>query len=140
MKNGEIYTIEGSDEENESVNQSIRDIQQNPLLTQEQRRTKVEAEITKYMIQNRREGISKVSNVMSGIRELGIEFNKEVDLQGDKLANVVQDMEDANANTKKGVGELNKYADTMKGKGTKMIICLVVLILVLMFLLYLIFK
>lgn len=45
MKNGEIYTIEGSDEENESVNQSIRDIQQNPLLTQEQRRTKVEAEV-----------------------------------------------------------------------------------------------
>lgn len=92
------------------------------------------------MIQNRREGIAKVSSVMSGIKELGIEFNKEVDLQGDKLANVVQDMEDVNANTKKGVGELNKYADTMKGKGTKMIICLAILILVLMFLIYLIFK
>lgn len=45
MKKGQIYTVEGSDEENDEVNQSIKDIQMNPLLTVEQRRTRVEAEV-----------------------------------------------------------------------------------------------
>ena len=48
MKKGEIYTLEGSDEENDEVNQSIKDIQMNTLLTQEQRRTRVEAEVRKF--------------------------------------------------------------------------------------------
>lgn len=92
------------------------------------------------MIQSRKEGINQVSNVMNGIRELGIEFNQEVDDQGDKLVHVAQDLEDANANTRKGANELSKYAETMKGKGFKMAICLGILVLVLLFLIYLIFK
>ena len=49
MKKGEIYTLEGSDEENDEVNQSIKDIQMNTLLTQEQRRTRVEAEVIIFL-------------------------------------------------------------------------------------------
>lgn len=45
MKKGEMYTIEGSDEEDNAANQSIRDIQMNPLLNKEQRRVRVEAEV-----------------------------------------------------------------------------------------------
>ena len=45
MKKGETFTLEGSDEENDYVNQSLRDIQMNPMLTQEQRRTRVETEV-----------------------------------------------------------------------------------------------
>jgi hypothetical protein len=45
MKKGQIYTVDGSDEEQDEVNKSLKDIQLNPLLTQEQRRTRVEAEV-----------------------------------------------------------------------------------------------
>lgn len=45
LNKGEVYTLEGSDDENEGVNQSLKDIQANPLLSQEQRRMRVEAEV-----------------------------------------------------------------------------------------------
>ena len=77
---------------------------------------------------------------MSGIRDLGFEFNQEVDKQGDLLINAAEDLETANINTNQGAKELNKYAERMKGKGFKMIICLGILVLVLLFLIYLIFK
>jgi len=91
------------------------------------------------MIEHRRDGLSQVSNVMSGLKDLGVEFNAEVEKQGDLLINVGQELEDANINTRKGVNELNQYAEKIKGKGTKMLFCLGVLILILLFLIYLIF-
>lgn len=48
MKKGVIYSVNGTEEEDEEVNKSIKDIQMNPLLTQEQRRTRVEAEVPIY--------------------------------------------------------------------------------------------
>ena len=94
----------------------------------------------KYMIHNRSEGISKVSNHMAGIRELGFEFNEKVDAQGERLEDVGKQVDDANAFTNRGAQELNTYAATMKGRGVKMAICLVILLFILFILIFLIFK
>jgi t-SNARE complex subunit (syntaxin) len=94
----------------------------------------------KYMINNRKEGLTKVSNLMSGIRELGFEFNEKVDAQGERLEDVGKQLDDANAFTNRGAQELNTYAATMKGRGVKMAICLVILLLILSFLIFLILK
>lgn len=92
------------------------------------------------MINNRKEGLDKVSNLMSGIKDLGFEFNEKVDMQGEMLENVGQQLDDANANVHQGANELNKYAETMKGRGIKMMICLVILVFILLILIYFIFK
>mmetsp|Transcript_6213 Transcript_6213/g.5336 ORF Transcript_6213/g.5336 Transcript_6213/m.5336 type:complete len:118 (+) Transcript_6213:564-917(+) len=116
------------------------DIQTNPLLSQEQRRTRVEAEVTKFLIDHRKEGLSKVTNVMAGLRDLGVEFNEEVNMQGDKLVIASGDLENANVNTQKATEEIKKFSDRLKGKGIKMIFCLGILVLILIFLIYMIFK
>lgn len=74
------------------------------------------------MINSRKEGLSKVTNLMAGIRDLGFEFNEKVDLQGARLEEVGKDLDEANANAQKGANELNTYAATMKGRGVKMAI------------------
>lgn len=45
MKKGKIFKVEGVDEDDDEFNQSIKDIQMDNQLTQEQRRLKVEAEV-----------------------------------------------------------------------------------------------
>lgn len=92
------------------------------------------------MINNRKDGLSKVTNLMSGIRDLGFQFSEKVDAQGERLEDVGKQLDDANAFTNQGAKELNTYAQTMKGRGIKMAICLFVLVLILLFLIYLIFK
>ena len=90
------------------------------------------------MIEHRKQGLSSVTNLMTGIRDLGFEFNAEVDTQGVRLEDVGKNIEEANQNTNKGAQELNTFAHTMKGKGIQLLICLGVLILILLFLIYLI--
>lgn len=92
------------------------------------------------MIAQRKEGLNKVTNVMSGIRDLGIEFNLKVDEQGARLEDVGNQLDDANVNTKKGADELNQFAEKMKGQGIKTLICLAVLIMFLLVMIYLIFR
>ena len=77
---------------------------------------------------------------MSGIRDLGIEFNLKVDEQGARLEDVGNQLDDANVNTKKGADELNQFAEKMKGQGIKTLICLAVLIMFLLVMIYLIFR
>lgn len=95
--------------------------------------------MTKFLIHQRKDGIEKMANVMTGIKELGFKFNEEVNVQGDKLVEVDNNLENANENTKKGAQELSKFAEALKGKGVRTLICLGVLILVLLFLVYMIF-
>jgi uncharacterized protein YecA (UPF0149 family) len=45
MKNGKIVKVDGNDSDEEEVNQSIKEIQQNTMLTQAQRQSRVEAEV-----------------------------------------------------------------------------------------------
>lgn len=92
------------------------------------------------MIENRKEGLNKVSNVMASIRDLGFEFNQKVDEQGERLEEVGKDLGEANANTNKAAQELNTFAQTIKGRGIQMAICLVILVLILIFLIWLILK
>ena len=76
---------------------------------------------------------------MSGIRDLGFQFNEKVEMQGEVLEQIDNNMEEVNENTKKGSDELTKLAQTMKGRGLQIFIWLIVLLLILAFLLYLIF-
>ena len=91
------------------------------------------------MIEHRKDGLNKVTNLMSGIRDLGFEFNEKVEMQGEVLAQVDNNLEEVNENTKKGSQELSKFAQAMKGKGMYVVIFLIVLVLFLFFLLFLIF-
>lgn len=68
------------------------------------------------MIEHRKQGLDKVTNLMSGIRDLGFEFNEKVVMQGEVLDQIDNNMEDINQNTKKGNEELSKLALAMKGK------------------------
>jgi t-SNARE complex subunit (syntaxin) len=92
------------------------------------------------MIENRKEGLGKVTKVMSGIRDLAQEFGQKVELQGDRLEEVDNQLDEANAFTNQGAKELNTYANTMKGRGIKMAICLGIMVLLLLFLIFLIFR
>jgi t-SNARE complex subunit (syntaxin) len=54
------------------------------------------------MIENRKEGLNKVTNVMAGIRDLAIDTGKEVDMQGNRLEDVNNQLDDANKFTNQG--------------------------------------
>ena len=90
------------------------------------------------MIEHRKAGLNSVTNLMTGVRDLGFEFNKEVENQGARLEEVGNNVDDYNQNTHKGTQELNTFAQTMRGKGIQLLICLGVLVLILLFLIYLI--
>ena len=45
MKRGQIVSIDGTEEENSLLGQSVENIQSDPILTQQQKRTRVEAEV-----------------------------------------------------------------------------------------------
>lgn len=90
------------------------------------------------MIEHRKEGLNSVTNLMTGIRELGFQFNETVENQGEKLEEVGKQLEDANANTNKGAQELGIFAQTLKGRGIQLFICMLILLGILGFLVYLI--
>lgn len=90
------------------------------------------------MIEHRKQGLNSVTSLMTGVRDLGFEFNKEVETQGARLEEVGNNLDDVNQNTQKGAQELNTFAQSMRGKGIRLLICLGVLILILLFLIYLI--
>ena len=50
IKKGKIVHIQGHEEEEKEVNESIKEIERNPLLSQEQRKVRVEAEVNKSFI------------------------------------------------------------------------------------------
>jgi t-SNARE complex subunit (syntaxin) len=77
---------------------------------------------------------------MASIRDLGFEFNVKVEEQGERLEEVGKDLGEANVNTNRATQELNQYAQSLKGQGIKMAVCLVILLLVLAFLIWLIVK
>ena len=74
------------------------------------------------MIDHRKQGLDKVTNLMSGIRDLGFQFNEKVEMQGEVLEQIDNNMEEVNENTKKGSDELTKLAQTMKGRGLQIFI------------------
>ena len=80
-----------------------------------------------------------MSNLMSSVRELGFELNERVDNQGLQLENWKEQVDEANQNANRGANELNKYANSLKSKGVRTVLCLIGLVLVLAFLVYLIF-
>lgn len=63
------------------------------------RRTQAEAEVMAEIIERRRSGIAQVSDLFQNVRELGKEFNQELDVQGGKLETVGADLEVANHET-----------------------------------------
>ncbi len=55
------------------------------------------------IIERWRSGIKQVADLFENINELGQDFNEKLDDQGEKLGNVVDNLEVANENTQKGV-------------------------------------
>lgn len=49
LKKGKIVHVAGYEEEEKEVDRSIKEIERNPLLTSEQRKIKVEAEVNSHL-------------------------------------------------------------------------------------------
>ncbi|CAI2371289.1 unnamed protein product [Moneuplotes crassus] len=135
-----MYQRTNYDDENpDPIRHSQKD-QAVSILTAEERKTRVEAEIIKKMVNERREGISQASNIMKNIKSVIEQFHEEVFHQDEKLGFVDQDVDVANTNAREGVTELEDFANRTQRNVVKAIICLAILIIILIVLLYLIFQ
>lgn len=81
-----------------------------------------EAEYVNEVIDQRQGEIDKIGNIMNDIGEIAKDFAVEVDVQGDKLADVGANMENVAGNTKEATKQLKEANRRSKGNGKCLII------------------
>mmetsp|Transcript_13838 Transcript_13838/g.13788 ORF Transcript_13838/g.13788 Transcript_13838/m.13788 type:complete len:115 (-) Transcript_13838:145-489(-) len=81
-----------------------------------------EADYINDVIDERQAQIDKIGNIMNGIRDISQDFNMEVEAQGEKLANVDNNMENVAGNTKEATKQLQQADKRSKSTGKCLII------------------
>lgn len=76
-----------------------------------------ESDYLDNIIQDRQKDIDQISSIMNNIKDIAIDFNVEVDLQGTKLEDLDNNMSNVHLNTKEATKQLTEAADRGKKNG-----------------------
>jgi t-SNARE complex subunit (syntaxin) len=88
-----------------------------------------ESDYLDSIIQDRQKDIDQISNIMNSVKDIATDFNIEVDLQGTKLEDIDNNMDNVHLNTKEATKQLNEANDRSKKNGRCLMVAAVVIVL-----------
>jgi t-SNARE complex subunit (syntaxin) len=88
-----------------------------------------ESDYLDSIIQDRQKDINQIANIMNSVKDIATDFNIEVDLQGTKLEDIDNNMDNVHLNTKEATKQLNEANDRSKKNGRCLMIAAVVIVL-----------
>ena len=88
-----------------------------------------ESDYLDSIIQDRQKDIDQIANIMNSVKDIATDFNIEVDLQGTKLEDIDNNMDNVHLNTKEATQQLNEANDRSKKNGRCLMIAAIVIVL-----------
>jgi t-SNARE complex subunit (syntaxin) len=88
-----------------------------------------ESDYLDSIIQDRQKDIDQIANIMNSVKDIATDFNIEIDLQGTKLEDIDNNMDNVHLNTKEATQQLNEANERSKKNGRCLMIAAVVIVL-----------